>query len=145
MPLLENQLYTKSSTLPGAGKGLFTKNLIKKGTRIVEYKGKVTTWKEVVNAGTFNAYVYYIKRSHVIDAKNYMKAIARFANDARGLTRKKGISNNAFYVLDDGRVYIEAAKNIQADEEIFVAYGKDYWDVIKSNIRIEEEEKLKNN
>ncbi|MEO6134164.1 MAG: SET domain-containing protein [Ginsengibacter sp.] len=141
MAFLEKQLHIKSSTLPGAGNGLFTTTDIKKGTRIIEYKGKVTTWKEVVNAGTFNAYVYYIKRDHVIDAKNYMKAVARYANDARGLTRKKGINNNTTYVQEEGRVYIEATKNIKAGEEILVAYGRDYWDVIRSNMQIDEEAK----
>ena len=141
MPFLEKQLYIKSSTLPGAGKGLFTKSEIKKGTRIIEYKGKVTTWKEVVNGGIFNAYVYYIKRDHVIDAKNYLKSVARYANDARGLTRKKGITNNATYVQENGRVYIEATKTIKANDEILVAYGKDYWDVIRSNMQIDEESK----
>ena len=47
MAFLEKQLYVKKSTLPNAGKGLFTKKLIPKGTRIVEYKGKTRTWKEV--------------------------------------------------------------------------------------------------
>ncbi|PZR24775.1 MAG: SET domain-containing protein-lysine N-methyltransferase, partial [Azospira oryzae] len=47
MALLEKHLYVKKSTLPGAGKGLFTKVFIPKGTRIIEYKGEVLTWKEV--------------------------------------------------------------------------------------------------
>ena len=47
MALLEKQLVIKKSTIPGAGKGLYTKKPIKKGNRIVEYKGKVSTWKEV--------------------------------------------------------------------------------------------------
>ena len=47
MPLLEKQLVVKRSTLKGAGKGLFTKIDIIKDTKIVEYKGKITKWKEV--------------------------------------------------------------------------------------------------
>ena len=47
MALLENQLVVKNSTLPGSGKGLFTKKMIPKGTRIVEYKGRITNWKEM--------------------------------------------------------------------------------------------------
>ena len=137
MALLENQLYIDTSTLPGAGKGLFTKEPIKKGTRIIEYKGRVTTWKDIVDSGIFNAYVYFMKKNHVIDAKNYIKAKARYANDARGLTKIKGITNNAEYVVEDGRVFIHAAKNIAAGGEIFVAYGKEYWDVIRSNNKID--------
>src|SRR5215203_1292456 len=49
MALLEKQLFVKESTIPGAGKGLFTKVDIAKGTRVVEYKGRRTVWKEVKN------------------------------------------------------------------------------------------------
>jgi uncharacterized protein len=38
MALLEKQLFIKISIIPGAGKGLFTRKPIAKGTRIVEYK-----------------------------------------------------------------------------------------------------------
>src|SRR5690606_40160989 len=47
MALLEKHLYVKKSTLPNSGKGLFTKVFIPKGTRIVEYKGRRTVWKDV--------------------------------------------------------------------------------------------------
>ncbi|MBK8291257.1 MAG: SET domain-containing protein [Flammeovirgaceae bacterium] len=59
MALLEKKLIVKKSTLPGAGKGLFTKVSIPKGTRIVEYKGKIVTWKEVeAMADERNGYVF---------------------------------------------------------------------------------------
>ena len=47
MAFLEKKVAVKKSILPGAGKGLFAKEMIPKGTRIVEYKGEITTWKEV--------------------------------------------------------------------------------------------------
>jgi SET domain-containing protein len=61
------------------------------------------------------------------------KALARFANDARGLAKIKGIKNNSKYVMEKKRVFIEAIRDIQAGEEILVPYGKEYWDVIKQN------------
>ena len=69
MALLEKQLLIGKSLLPGAGKGLFTKKAISIGTRIVEYKGKVTTWKEVDDDNGKNGYIYYINRNHVINAR----------------------------------------------------------------------------
>src|SRR5262245_4794336 len=110
MALLEKQLFVKRSTLPNAGKGLFTKKSIPKGTRIIEYKGKVRTWKEVQDEEGENGYIYYVKRSHIIDALKDKKSLARFANDARGLQRVKGITNNSEYVEDGLKVYIESAK-----------------------------------
>jgi SET domain-containing protein len=133
MALLEQQLLIKRSNIPGAGKGLFTKQFIAKGTRIIEYKGRVTTWKEVVNGKSFNGYVYYISRNHVIDAKPYKKALARYANDAKGITKILGFTNNTKYVRDGGKVFINAIKDIEAGKEMYVGYGKEYWDVIKYN------------
>jgi hypothetical protein len=40
MAFLEKQLYLKKSHLPGAGKGLFTRKAIAKGSRICEYTGQ---------------------------------------------------------------------------------------------------------
>lgn len=140
MALLEKQLVVKRSTIPNSGKGLFTKKPIPKGTRIVEYKGKKTTWKDVDHDDGRNGYIYYINRNHVIDAKPHTKALARYANDANGIVRIKGISNNAQYVNDDMKVYIEATKDIPAGAEILVRYGKEYWDTIKKNRKLEQKE-----
>lgn len=140
MALLEKQLVVKRSRLPGAGKGLFTKKFIPKGTRIVEYKGKITTWKEAKSGKGFNGYIYYINQNHVINAqpKQYGKSFGRYANDAKGITRIDGITNNARYVIDDGKVYIEAMKDIPAGGEIYVGYGKEYWDVVRYNMKLDE-------
>ncbi len=141
MTLPQKQLYIKESNIPGAGMGLFTKEYIAKGTRIVEYKGKVTTWKEVVQGNHLNLYVFYITRNYVIDSMPYKKAFARYANDATGITKIKGLRNNSKYVVEKKRVFVEAVKNILAGEEILVAYGKEYWDVIKQNQKLPEEKK----
>jgi uncharacterized protein len=142
MALLEKHLVVKTSTLPGAGEGLFTKIFIPKGTRIVEYKGKVCTWKDVEHDHD-NGYIYSISDDHVIDAKKHKKALARYANDARGISRVKGFNNNCDYVNDGDKVYIESKKDIEPGSEIFVDYGKEYWSVIRNNIRIENEKNKK--
>lgn len=140
MALLEKQLIIKRSTIPGAGKGLFTKQNISKGERILEYKGRITTWKDVLNGKKFNGYVYYVTRNHVIDAMSRLKSLGRYANDAKGITRIKGVTNNSKYVQEGKKVYVEAVKDIPAHTEILVPYGKDYWQVIRDNIKILEKE-----
>lgn len=132
MALLEKYLEIKESTIPGAGLGLFTTVDIPKGTRVLEYKGRITTWKEVQHDSE-NWYIYTVKPSHVIDAKRTKKALGRYANDALGLTRVKGITNNCIYINDGLRVFVESAKKIPAGAEILVPYGKAYWDVIREN------------
>jgi len=133
MALLEKELVVKDSTIPYSGKGLFTKIFIPKGTRIVEYKGRRTTWKEVEHDYK-NGYIYSINPRQVIDAKTYKKALGRYANDARGIKKIQGITNNSRYVVDQLKVFIEAVKDIPAGSEILVSYGKEYWSVMRKNL-----------
>ncbi|WP_153799230.1 SET domain-containing protein [Foetidibacter luteolus] len=136
MALLEKQLVVKKSTLPNAGKGLFTREFIPKGTRIVEYTGTVTTWKEVEHNDGANGYIFYVSSKYVINAAPHKEALARYANDARGFSRAEGKLNNACYEKDGNKVYIKSTKNIEAGSEIFVSYGKEYWDTMKKNAEI---------
>ena len=140
MALLEKQLFVKKSGIPNAGKGLFTKKLIPKGTRIVEYKGKISRWKDIKDEDGKNAYIFYVKRDHVIDALPVKSALARYANDANGLVRIKGVNNNCDYITDGVKAFIESKKDIPAGSEILVDYGKDYWKVIRENIRLRKQE-----
>jgi SET domain-containing protein len=74
----------------------------------------------------------------------YKKALARYANDAKGITKVKGLTNNSRYVKDNGRVFIVAIKDIEADSEILVGYKKEYWDTIIYNKKLAAyEERLK--
>jgi SET domain-containing protein len=136
MALLEKQLYVRRSTIPDSGKGLFTRKFIPKGTRIVEYKGRISAWKDVKDEDGKNGYIFYVTRNHVINALPTKKALARYANDARGLTRIKGLLNNSDYVTDGLKAYIESKKDIPAGAEIFVDYGTGYWKVIRENTKI---------
>lgn len=135
MALLEKELVIKESQIPGSGKGLFTNVAITKGTRIVEYKGRIKTWKEVKDDYD-NFYIFFVNKNHIIDANGYKKSFARYLNDAQGLKRIKGLVNNTEFLRDGLKVYITAKKNIQAGEELFVSYGKEYWDVIRNNLKL---------
>jgi len=144
MALLEKNLFVKKSTLPGAGKGLFTKVLIPKGTRIIEYKGEVVTWKEVEKmADDRNGYVFYFNSKYCLDAWKEKKSMARYANDAKGIVRIDGVKNNAEYVTVKKRCFIEATRDIAPGSEILVGYGGEYWQVIRYNIRLEQKNKEK--
>lgn len=135
MALLEKHLVIKESSIPGAGMGLFTEQPIAKGSRIVEYKGRIRTWKEVEHEDE-NYYIFFVTEEHVIDASNYRKSPARFINDARGITKIKGLTNNSKFVIDGLRVFVVATKNLQAGDEILLSYGKEYWQVIRNNLKI---------
>jgi uncharacterized protein len=144
MALLEKSLVVKKSKLPGAGRGLFTKVAIKKGTRIIEYKGKIVAWKEVEKMADYrNGYVFYFNSKYCIDAWQTKKSIAHFANDAMGITRMEGVRNNSEYVTEKKRCFIEASKDIPKGGEILVGYGAEYWQVIRYNIRLEQKNREK--
>lgn len=135
MALLEKELEIKESGITGAGKGLFTNAFIPKGTRIVEYKGTVTTWETVRHDAT-NAYIYFLKPNYVIDARDHPKSLARYANDAKGLTKARDKRNNAKFEADGLRVFLVAIKDIAAGEEILVDYGRKYWDTVRMNVKM---------
>lgn len=135
MALLEKILFVKKSTIPGSGKGLFTKKPIPKGTNIAEYKGKVSNWVNANHAGGDNPYIFYVNRNYVIDALNRLSSLARYANDGLGLSRVKGITNNCTYVTKGKRVFLHSTKDIPANAEILVDYGRDYWKVIRKNMK----------
>lgn len=123
MALLEKQLLIKRSGLTKAGKGLFTEKAIAKGKKIVEYRGLIKPLVEIKD----RRYAFYVNKNHVIDAKNHKEGVAHFANDAKGLSKKATLKNNAKYLKEGLRVFIVATKQINAGEEILVGYGKTYW------------------
>lgn len=129
-------LKVKKSTLPGAGKGLFTLNDIKKGQIVCEYEGEQITWAETEkrNEKGIGGYVYYISQKVCIDAWHYKKTFGRYANDAAGLTRIQGVRNNSVYHEVKNKVYIKATRNIAAGSEIFVSYGRGYWNIMKKEL-----------
>jgi len=139
--LMNNDLVVKKSSIPGAGKGLFTKRDIKKGERIVEYIGEIITEKELDKRAEKDIYGYafFVSKKICIDAYYTPNELARYANDAKGLTRIKGINNNACYEVWKNRGWIKAEKNIKANSEIFVSYGAEYWKDIRYNIKLDEE------
>jgi uncharacterized protein len=138
-------LIIKESQLPNAGKGLFTTRAIKKNARIIEYRGEIIRWKEYLKrvGEDKDGYLLYISKERCIDAYPTPQYKARYANDAAGLSRQRGLKNNCDYEIINNKGFIVANRNIEAGEEIFVNYTKEYWDCVRHNIK-EALEKRKN-
>ena len=90
-------------------------------------------------------YIMYVNRDHVINALPYRKALARYANDAKGVGKIRGLRNNSVYATVKKRVYIKAIRDIKAGEEILVDYGKSYWQTMKENKKIDEQKEKEAN
>ncbi|MDK3156655.1 SET domain-containing protein [Kamptonema cortianum] len=128
----------KKSTLPGAGKGLFTLEDIGRDEIVVEYQGEEIDWQEYKERveKDQDGYLFFINWKKCIDAFHTPGALGRYANDARGFSRMKGCRNNAVYKVIRGRVYIVSTRRIRAGEEVFVDYSADYWKAMRHNRKI---------
>ncbi len=114
------------SGIPGAGKGLFAEEHIKRGQTIVVVTGPRYTTKEVIETQMHNSYLLELndESGDCIE----VQGPARYANDAKGLTNIEGIYNNAqFCSAEDESMYLAATRTIPKGSEIFVSYGKAYW------------------
>lgn len=128
----------KKSQIPGAGLGLFAQADIPKGTLIDVYYGRRLKnqdldWNNVHHL----MYLMEIDDEVVIDGGGEYKNFISFCNDARGLTRVKGIRNNCYFdhTEDKKNMALITSRNIKAGEELFVYYGSSYWRVIDKFIK----------
>jgi SET domain-containing protein len=130
-------LVVKTSRIPKSGKGLFTNKAIKRGAKIIEYKGEIIEWKEYNDRVKKNrdGYLFFVNRKKCIDAFSTPQYKARYANDASGISRIKNIKNNSEYDVFDDKCFIVSTRDIKAGEEILVNYTKEYWDCIRYNIK----------
>ena len=141
MALREKNLVVKKSTIAGAGKGLFTEKFIPKNAKIVEYKGKVTTWKDVAHNDGLNPYIYYVNKNHVIDGSAALSNLARYINDGKGCETSDRPVNNCYFENEKLKVFVKAKRDIEAGSELLIGYGKEYWDTMRINIALAKKNK----
>jgi uncharacterized protein len=130
-------LIVKKSKLPGAGKGLFTTKAIRKESKIIEYRGEIIGYNEYRRRARneVDQYLFFVRMEISIDAMHTFQYKARYANDAAGITRVKGLRNNSEYIIFGDKCFIVASRNIKAGEEVLVDYTKPYWDYMRKRIR----------
>jgi uncharacterized protein len=136
-------LIVKKSLLPNAGLGLFTTKAIKKDCKIIEYRGERIGNKKYRERARkqMDYYLFYVRKNLCIDAMHTPQYKARYANDALGLTRVKGLKNNSDYIIYGNKCFMVSSKDIKAGEEIFVNYTKPYWDCMRR--RLEKQKRKK--
>lgn len=101
------------------GKGVFALRKLMAGERLVEYKGTVVSWHRASRAhevrGTSgHTFLFGLSDGSVIDG-------SQGGNSARWINH--ACDANCVAVEDDGRVYIEATRDIDSGEELFIAYA----------------------
>jgi len=120
----KDDLYIAQSTLPNAGKGLFTKKVIKKGELICYFSGELIDEREAERRdnGIRGHYFVQLASGKILDTYN-SKSFAKWINDARD---KKKNNSKIYSTMGGNRAYISATKTIKPGE-IFVDYGRQYW------------------
>jgi hypothetical protein len=102
------------------GKGVFALVPIPKGTRIIEYVGEIISWPEAQRrhphdpSDPNHTFYFHVDDERVIDAAVGGNA-ARWINHA--------CSPNCKAEEEDGRIFIEARRDIAEGEELFYDYG----------------------
>ena len=135
-------LIVKKSQIPGSGKGLYTTKAFKKADKIIKYRGEEIGWKDykVRVDKDEDGYLFFFNRNKCIDAFHTPQFKARYANDANGFTRVKGLKNNSQYEIFGDDCFIVAIRDIKAGEEIFTDYTKDYWDSMRYNYNLKKKQ-----
>jgi hypothetical protein len=103
------------------GRGVYAGRRLSKGERIVEYRGEVISWREADRRPPSDPddpnHTFFFAlddRKHVIDA-NVGGNAARWINHS--------CDPNCETAEDEGRVFIEALRDIKAGEELSYDYG----------------------
>lgn len=102
------------------GRGVYAVVPIKKGERVLEYKGEIITWKEAIKRPPHDpdqphhTFYFHLDDGHVIDAKTSC-APAKWVNHS--------CDPNLEACQDGNRVYLEALRDIEPGEELFYDYA----------------------
>ena len=120
----EASLRIRRSNIRGAGLGLFTTRAFARGDRLAAYTGDLLT---PADGARFEGgpYVLQLTRNQAIDAARTNVGPGRWANDPR----RSGAGTNARFSHNrsSGNVWLVATRNIAAQQEVLVPYGRQYW------------------
>lgn len=109
------------------GNGVFATAAIRKGERVIEYKGQLRSHKEVDrvysdDVETGHTFLFTLNDTYVIDANVH-------GNDARWINHSCEPNCEAVHDEDEDEdpardhIYIQALRNIAPDEELTYNYG----------------------
>ena len=119
----ENDFEIRTSTIEGAGIGLFARHAIGEEDTIGYYTGEVITEKEFHDPDRpFSAYVMWVTKDHILVGEGPKANYTRYINHDD--------EPNAFLVVSSRwkTARFQALRDIELGEEIFFDYGEDYWE-----------------
>jgi len=115
-----------SSTIPGAGVGLFALKSFKKNAFVADYTGRTSS-----RPPADDEYSVYMSRTKTMTARTTQDAIGSRANDCRSSNKAAGdcTGNNAKLSINNrtATVTLRATRPIKRGDEVLVPYGAAYW------------------
>ena len=118
-----SNVFVSLSQIPNAGLGLYTSRPYIEGDTIGQYQGVPLTTKAAMHL-VEKEYLIRIGPQCYLNAKDMYHCFFRYMNDVR-VTRDY---NASFYKdMKRKQVNVIATRDLKANEEIYVDYGKWYW------------------
>lgn len=119
----DNDFEVRPSTIPGAGRGLFSKVLIEVGDTIGYYTGDIIT-EDALIAGKYSGsdYLMWVTKDHIIVGEGERANYTRYINHCEE-------EPNAFLITSTRwkSARLECVRRIQPGDEIFFNYGDDFF------------------
>lgn len=116
----------KKSTVPQAGKGLYSKIKIPKNKVLGEYYGKRYTPDEYSNSNVDPMYVWRANDGTYVDAMPVKTGNPlRYVNAPQNIKQADWI--NTRVVMKNGKVLYKTTRTIRPNEELWVDYGSGYF------------------
>lgn len=141
-------MVVSESLLPNAGHGLFADTDFKKNQIITEYGGEVISSTEALERkkNRCASHIRSLAAMHMcidgllVSPTDDSGGGASFINDPRGAKpynckfvvkqQTDGVTRTGLFTME--RCFVVATVDIRRSEELYVAYGKDYWgDVVR--------------
>jgi len=101
------------------GRGVFVRERIRKGARIIEYKGRRIPWKEAQELPPFDPKNPYHTVFFSVDGGDVIDA-AVGGNEARWINHS--CEPNCETYEEDGRIFVHALRGLRPGEELFYDY-----------------------
>lgn len=102
-----------------SGLGLFAVEAIPKGMKIIEYTGEKITIEEANSRR--GMYLFALNSRWIVDGRNR-------SNTARYINHACGSAANCEVEIKNGKIWINAKKNIREGEELSYDYGKEMYE-----------------
>ena len=102
------------------GRGVFAARKIRKGARIVQYKGERITWEEAERRYPVDPVPYHTFLFEIGDGTHCLDAVKR-GSPAKWINHS--CKPNCETIDEEGRIFIESIRDIKAGEELFFDYN----------------------